>query len=97
MDYRAIYIDIKIFDFLTNKVHIPTPLIRTLPTKTLDAVSGYKHNMITCLQQHNILQRIIIIDNKIRKNTLLMEDLPDINELDDIIINSIRKREEKIK
>ena len=53
--------------------------------------------MITCLQQHNVLQRITIIDNKIRENTLLMEDLPDINELDDIIINSIRKSEEKIK
>ena len=53
--------------------------------------------MITCLRQHTILQRIRVIVNKMRENTLLIEDLHNINILNDIVIQSIIKSEEIIK
>ena len=53
--------------------------------------------MTTCLQQHNILKRITVFDNEIRKNTLLNKYLTNINVLDDIITESMINSEEKIK
>ena len=45
--------------------------------------------MITYLQQNNILQRIIVLDNRVRENTFLMENLTNINVLDDIMTERV--------
>ena len=43
------------------------------------------------------MQKIIVLNNKIRENTLLVKDLTDINVLDDIITESMINSEGTIK
>ena len=95
--HRGIYLDINILDFLKDKIHLPTPAFRILSTKAPDSVSCYKHNMILCLKEHNILQQITAIDNKIRNNTLVVKDLNNMNFLDDVITKIMITSEEKVK
>lgn len=40
-DYYVIYIDLKIYNFLKDKVHLPTPPIKTHSSKALDSVNTY--------------------------------------------------------
>ena len=53
--------------------------------------------MILYLKEHNILQQITAIDNKIRNNTLVLIDLNNTNILDDIITESMITSEDKTK
>ena len=43
------------------------------------------------------MQKIIVLNNKIRENALLIKDLTDINVLDDIITESMINSEGTIK
>ena len=96
-DHRRIYLDVNILNFLKDKVNLPIPTFRILSTKAPDSVSYYKHNMIQCLKQNNVLQQITAIDNKIRNNTLVLIDLNNTNILDDIITESMITSEDKTK
>ena len=53
--------------------------------------------MILYLKEHNILQQITAIDNRIRNNTLAMKYLNNINVIDDVITRRIITSEEKVK
>ena len=43
-DHIPFYLDINIFDFLNDKVYLPTPTSRLLSSKGPDAVATYKQN-----------------------------------------------------
>ena len=61
-DQRPFYLDANIFAFLNDKVNLPTPTSRLLPSKAPDDVDTYKQNMIIYLTKHHNLDRINVIN-----------------------------------
>ena len=84
-DHRPFYLDINIFDFLNDKVYLPTPTSRLLFSKTPDAVGTYKQNMIIFLTKYHILDMIKDIDDKLKDNMLISHDPPRLIEYTNLL------------
>ena len=96
-DHRPFYLDVNMFAFLNDKVYLPTPTSRLLSFKAPDVVATYKQNMIIYLTKHNILDRINVINDKLKDNQLFSRDLIKINRIDELITTGMIQSEERIK
>ena len=96
-DHILFYLDINIFDFLNDKVYLPTPTSRLPFSKDPDTVARYTQNMIMFLTKYHILDMIKDINGKLKDNKLTSRDLIKINRIYELIATGMTHSEERIK
>ena len=97
-DHRGSFIDIDLITYLQNKFHyIIDASSRLLQSNDIKRVTQYKQHLQAFVKKHNIIEQIDKIRDLITNNTLTINDMPKIDELDNLITTGTLDAEVSLK